>query len=101
MPKRHQHIVSHPQGWAVKKEGSKRVTAIFDTQKEAIEYGRELAILQHCELIIYNRQGEVRKRRDYRDPRHEKTFRQARIFRATHALNAQRASHPLENALNH
>ncbi|MCY7274249.1 MAG: DUF2188 domain-containing protein [Phormidesmis sp. CAN_BIN44] len=31
MPRRNQYIVPHPEGWAVKKEGSNRVTAIFDT----------------------------------------------------------------------
>lgn len=67
MAERNQHVVPHPQGWAVKKEWSNRATAIFDTQKEAIEYGRRLAIRQRTELIIHNRKGEVRKSFDYRD----------------------------------
>ncbi|MBD2078451.1 DUF2188 domain-containing protein [Leptolyngbya sp. FACHB-17] len=74
MPKRHQHIVPHPQGWAVRKEGSKRVTAIFDTQEEAIEYGRELAITQRCELVIFNRQGVERDRKNYRKPRSQRFY---------------------------
>lgn len=70
MPKRNQHIVPHPNGWAVKKENSKRVTAIFDTQGEAISYGRDIAITQRCELVIHDRQGTVRKRRNYNHPRY-------------------------------
>lgn len=70
MPKRNQFVVPHPDGWAVKKEGSKRVTAIFPTQGEAIEYGRDLAITQRCELVIHDRRGNVRKRRNYNHPRY-------------------------------
>ncbi len=90
MPKRNQFVIPHPEGWAVKKENSKRITALFDTQKDAIEYGRGLAILQHCELVIYNRQGEVRKRFNYKDPRHEKAYRHANYLQALIALNRQR-----------
>ncbi|MBW4441546.1 MAG: DUF2188 domain-containing protein [Plectolyngbya sp. WJT66-NPBG17] len=74
MPKRHQHIVPHPEGWAVKKEGSNRVTAIFDTQGEAIKYGRNLAINQRCELVIFNRQGVERDRKNYRNPRQPRFY---------------------------
>jgi hypothetical protein len=65
MVRRHQHVLPHPQGWAVKKEWSSRATAVFKNQKEAIEYGRRLARRQGTELIIHNRRGEVRKRIDY------------------------------------
>ncbi|MBW4444175.1 MAG: DUF2188 domain-containing protein [Plectolyngbya sp. WJT66-NPBG17] len=74
MPKRHQYIVPHPEGWAVKKEGSNRATAIFDTQEEAIEYGRNLAINQRCELVIFNRQGVERDRKNYRNPRQPRFY---------------------------
>lgn len=89
MPRRNQHIVLHPQGWAVKKEGSSRATAIFDTQEEAIEYGRELAINQRCELVIHNRKGIERERRNYRHPRPQRFY--------PYFIPS---SHPSENALN-
>ena len=66
MARRNQHVVPHSEGWAVKAEGSSRATRIFMTQDEAIEYGREIAINQHAELVIHNRKGEVRKRRNYK-----------------------------------
>ncbi|MBW4421707.1 MAG: DUF2188 domain-containing protein [Myxacorys californica WJT36-NPBG1] len=100
MPKRNQFVVPHPEGWAVKKENSKRVTAIFETQGEAIGYERGLTIIQHCELVIYDRKGEVRKRCNYKDPRHEKAYRHANYLKALAALNRQReSSHLSENAL--
>jgi Uncharacterized protein conserved in bacteria (DUF2188) len=74
MPKRNQHIVPHPEGWAVKKEGSNRATAIFNTQEDAIEYGRDLAITQRCELVIFNRKGIERERRNYRNPRQPRFY---------------------------
>ncbi len=70
MPKRNQFVIRHQDGWAVKKEASKRVTAIFQTQEEAIQYGRDLAITQRCELVIHDRKDNVRERRNYRDRRH-------------------------------
>ena len=44
MPRKgNQHVVTHPEGWAVRCEGNSRVTSIHDTQREAIEAGREIA----------------------------------------------------------
>lgn len=92
MPKRNQHIVLHPQGWAVKKEGSNRVTAIFDTQEEAIEYGRHLAIRQRSELVIFNRKGVERDRKNYRNPRPPRFY--------PYFLGVEPSPHPSENAAN-
>lgn len=65
MGRKNQHVLPHPQGWAVKKEWSSSATAVFKTQKEAIAHGRRLAKRQGTELIIHNRRGEVRERIDY------------------------------------
>lgn len=75
-PKRNQFVVPYSDHrwlgnrWAVKKEGSNRATAAFPTQEAAIEYGRDLAITQRCELVIHDRKGNERERRDYSHPRH-------------------------------
>ena len=37
MTKKNQHVVPHEGGWAVRKEGSKKVTRKTRTQQEAIE----------------------------------------------------------------
>ncbi|MCB0589002.1 MAG: DUF2188 domain-containing protein, partial [Phaeodactylibacter sp.] len=35
-PTHNQHVVPHPEGWAVKGEGNERYTAVFDYQEDAI-----------------------------------------------------------------
>lgn len=62
---KNQHIVPHPEGWAVKSEGSNKATNVFETQQEAIERGREIAINQQSELLIHNREGKIRERNSY------------------------------------
>ncbi len=43
MSGKNQHIVPHDEGWAVRGEGNSRATSVHDTQREAIEHGREIA----------------------------------------------------------
>lgn len=62
---KNQHIVPHTEGWAVKAEGSSKATKVFETQKEAINAGRDIAINQQSELLIHNKQGEIRERNSY------------------------------------
>lgn len=57
-----QHVVPHPEGWAVKGAGNGRATKVFDTQQEAIDSGREIAHNQGGELFIHGRNGRIRKR---------------------------------------
>mgnify|MGYP006292575693 CR=1 FL=1 len=68
MPK-NQHVVPHPEGWAVKGEGNKRATSVYNTQKEAINAAREIAITQESEMFIHGRNGQIRERNTYgKDP---------------------------------
>lgn len=60
-----QHIVPHPDGWAVLGEGASKATQVFSTQQEAINRGRDIAKNQQSELFIHNRQGEIRERNSY------------------------------------
>jgi hypothetical protein len=62
MPKGNQHVVPHSGGWAVRGEGNSRVTSTHDTQREAIDAGREIARNQHGELLIHGRNGQIRER---------------------------------------
>jgi uncharacterized protein YdaT len=59
---KNQHVVPHPDGWAIKGEGNSRATKICDTQREAIDRGREIAQNQHSELLIHDRHGQIRER---------------------------------------
>jgi len=58
---RNQHVVPHDGKWAVKPEGG-RASSIHDTQREAIERGREIAQNQNSELLIHGRDGRIRDR---------------------------------------
>lgn len=60
-----QHIVRHPNGWAVKKAGADCATSVHKTQSGAIEYGRDVARNQQSELLIHGRNGRIRARDSY------------------------------------
>lgn len=62
---KNQHVVPHDGGWAVRGEGNQKVTRQFETQREAIEHGRQIAINQQSELIIHNQEGRIRERNSY------------------------------------
>lgn len=60
-----QHVVPHGDEWALRREGADRVTAIFDTQAQAIDAGRQVAENQAAELFIHGRDGRIRDRDSY------------------------------------
>lgn len=61
-----QHVTPHPEGgWQVKAEGASRATVRTETQKEAIERGKQIAMNQGAELYIHNKQGQIRERNTY------------------------------------
>ena len=60
-----QHVVPHPDGWAVKPAGGERASSVHSTQAEAIERGREIAMNQDSELLIHGRNGQIRERNTY------------------------------------
>lgn len=57
-----QHVVPHNGGWAVRGEGNSRVTSQHQTQRGAIDAGREVARNQGGELLIHGRNGQIRER---------------------------------------
>jgi Uncharacterized protein conserved in bacteria (DUF2188) len=68
MAKVSQHVVrSSDGGWVVKKGGSQKATKRFDTQHEAIEWGREIAKNQHAEFYIHEVDGKIREKKSYSD----------------------------------
>ncbi len=62
MSGKNQHVVPHDGGWAVRGEGNERVTSIHETQRDAIDRGREIAQNQGSELLIHGRNGQIRER---------------------------------------
>jgi hypothetical protein len=68
MSKNSQHVIPHPDGgWSVKKGGATRATRRFETQKEAIRYGRKISKVQGSELYVHGRDGMVRSKDSYRE----------------------------------
>ena len=41
--KRNQHVVVHPEGWAVKGAGAQGATQVFDRKSDAVNRAREIA----------------------------------------------------------
>ena len=54
------HVVTHPDGWAVKKAGAQKASAVTNTQKEAIAIAKEIAKETKTELVIHGKNGEIR-----------------------------------------
>lgn len=66
MAKSSQHVVRHPDGgWSVKKGGSTHATKRFDTQKEAITYGRKISKAHGSELYVHGRDGLILSKNSY------------------------------------
>jgi len=60
--KRNQHVVPHPDGWAVKPAGGSKASSVHQTQRDAIDRGREVSRNQDSELFIHGRDGRIRER---------------------------------------
>ena len=60
-----QHVTPKDGKWQVNGAGNSRATKLFDTQKEAINYGREIARNQQSELVIHGRNGQIRDKDSY------------------------------------
>ena len=55
------HVVPNPNGgWDIKKGGSDRSSAHFDTQKGAIDKAREISRNQNTELYVHDKHGRIR-----------------------------------------
>jgi uncharacterized protein YdaT len=62
---KNQHVVKHPDGWAVKGAGNEKATKVADTQKEAIEIAKSIAKNNHSEVVIHGTDGKIRDKDSY------------------------------------
>lgn len=60
-----QHVVPHKGAWAVRAEGSERVTSRHTTQSAAIGAARTIAQNQKSEMFIHAKNGQIRERNTY------------------------------------
>ncbi len=66
---KNQHVVKHPDGWAVKGAGNSKATKITKTQKEAIVVAEEIARNQQSDTKIHGVDGKIRAGNSYgKDP---------------------------------
>lgn len=63
--RKNQHVVLVDGEWGVRGEGNSRLTSIHDTQAEAIEAAREIAINQGSEVVIHRPDGRIRDKDSY------------------------------------
>lgn len=54
------HVVKRPEDgkWAVKYAGGEKVIKLFDTQKEAVAYSKEMTKSQDGKMLVHNSKGE-------------------------------------------
>lgn len=61
----HQHVVPHEKGWAVRREGNKRVTATYKYQDPAIRKAKRIAKKYKADVIVHRSDGTIRDRMGY------------------------------------
>ena len=62
---KNQHVVPTDDGWGVRGEGNDRLTSRHDTQADAIDAARDIAINQRSEVVIHRPDGRIRDRDSY------------------------------------
>jgi hypothetical protein len=60
-----QHITPRGNQWAVQGAGNNRATAIVNTQREAINIAKPIAINQGGDVVIHGRNSRIRERNSY------------------------------------
>ncbi len=60
-----QHVVKHPDGWAVKGANNSKVTKVTDTQSQAIEIAQNIARNQQVDTKIHGTDGRIRSGNSY------------------------------------
>lgn len=62
---KNQHVVPYDDKWAVRGEGSSKITSDHRTQEVAINAARRIAINQQSEVVIHGKNGKIRDKDSY------------------------------------
>ena len=62
---KNQHVVKHPEGWAVKGAGSSKATKVTRTQAQAIDVAQDIARNQKSDTKIHGQDGKIRAGNSY------------------------------------
>lgn len=64
-PRKDQHVVPHPKGWAVKGAGNSKATAVRKTQRQAIAVAEEIARNKKTDTKVHGKDGKIRAGNSY------------------------------------
>ena len=67
---KNQHVVKHPNGWAVKGAGNRKATKVTNTQKEATKRAEQIARNQRSDTKIHGCNGKIRAGNSYGNDPH-------------------------------
>ena len=54
------HVMKHPNGWAVKKNGAVKVSAVFHNQGTAVSNATKMAKSDKSSVVIHAKNGKIR-----------------------------------------
>ena len=57
---RDEHVVPRNHGWAVRREGSEKVSKLFLTQSEAMNYAGNIAKKDEVNMVVHKHNGEFK-----------------------------------------
>ena len=63
----HQHVVPYEDGWAVRREGNKRIGSKHHKQSTAIRKAKTIAKRKKADVIIHRKSGGIRDRISFKD----------------------------------
>ncbi len=58
-------VVPNGDDWAVRREGSDRVSRVFPRKQDAQDFGRSMAQRDRVELIVQRRNGTIQSKDSY------------------------------------
>lgn len=67
---KNQHVVKHPDGWAVKGAGNSKATKVTRTQQEEIDVAEQIAKNQQSDTKVHGRDGKIRAGNSYGNDPH-------------------------------
>ncbi len=57
---KNEHVVPKNKKWAVRREGSEKVSKLFETQREAMDYAGNIAKKDDVSMIVHKHNGKFK-----------------------------------------
>jgi hypothetical protein len=57
---KNEHVVPRKKGWAVRREGSEKVSKLFVSQSDAMDYAGNIAIKDDVSMVVHKHNGEFK-----------------------------------------